>query len=139
MIDLAKTAEPYEIPLYGDRIVLTVKPVTTASFYACQTAADKRLTTLKENLESLSDTQFYDGVEIDLDDEAAMSGINQAFFIKELACRHIIDWRGVVYKGQPAELNEKTIGALISQSELGRRFFEEITARNIALILAKKE
>lgn len=139
MFDLKAPQGEYELPIFGDRIVLTVTPMTTATYYAAQTAASRRLKSLEQNVNDVQNSGFVGNYEIDLSDEDIRNGLFTSFYIEELAVLHVRGWKGVVEGDAEVEPTPDRIRALVSTDPIGKRFFEEFTLRNSVMSLAKKD
>jgi hypothetical protein len=136
MIDLGQRLEPYEIALpYG--LSVTVKPLTTAGMAAAQSAARRAVEAIERQARERTEA----GLELeglpDLSIEGERDGFYQAQLIRELAARHITDWKGVELEGGPAPPTPQNIAAVMELYPVGERFFQEFTLRQALLNAAK--
>lgn len=138
-MELNANKEPFTLPIFGERISVKVRPITTASYYAADSAASKRLKRLEQACKDAESADLLElGGDIDFEDEAFKHGIYTSYFIQELAVRHIIEWEGVEENGKPAPVTDQRIRDFVSQDPIGKIFFQELTLRNTTLTLAKK-
>jgi hypothetical protein len=123
MIDLAQRAEPYEIALpYG--LIVTVRPLTTASMAAVQAAARRAVEAIERQAQERTETGLaLDGLP-DLSPEGERDGFYQAQLIRELALRHITGWTGVELEGGPAPPTPDNVAAVMELYPAGERFFQ---------------
>ncbi len=136
MIDLGQRSEPYEIALpYG--LSVTVKPLTTAGMAAAQSAARRGVEAIERQARERTEAGLeLDGLP-DLSAEGERDGFYQAQLIRELAARHITDWKGVELEGGPAPPTPENIAAVMELYPIGERFFQEFTLRQVLLNAAK--
>jgi hypothetical protein len=136
MIDLAQRSEPYEIALpYG--LSVTVKPLTTAGMAGAQAAARRTVEAIERQTRERTEAGLaLDGLP-DLSAEGERDGFYQAQLIRELAARHITDWKGVQLGGGPAPPTPENVAAVMELYPVGERFFQEFTLRQVLLNAAK--
>ncbi|MCW5699972.1 MAG: hypothetical protein KIT00_09035, partial [Rhodospirillales bacterium] len=135
---LSAPKEPYELELpYGIRV--TVRPLTSASMAACQSAARRRI----ESLESQVRERKESGLGIDdlpdLDDPAERDGLYHGLLVHELAARHIVSWSGVLDADGESEapVTREAVAAVVDLYPVGERFFQEFTLKQVLLNAAK--
>jgi hypothetical protein len=136
MIDLGHRCEPYDLALpYG--LLITVKPLTTASMAAAQAAARRAVEAIERQARERTEA----GLELeglpDLSAEGERDGFYQAQLIRELAARHITSWTGVELEGGPAPPTPENISAVMELYPVGERFFHEFRLRQVLLNAAK--
>jgi hypothetical protein len=136
MIDLAQRSEPYQIALpYG--LSVTVKPLTTAGMAAVQAAARRAVEAIERQVRERIEAGLpVEGLP-ELSAEGERDGFYQAQLIRELAVRHITDWKGVELEGGQAPPTPKNIAAVMELYPVGERFFQEFTLRQVLLNAAK--
>jgi hypothetical protein len=136
MIELSQKAKPYRIALpYG--LAVTVKPLSTSSMAAAQAAARRAVEAIERQARERSEAGLpLDGLP-DLSKEGERDGFYQAQLIRELAVRHITNWRGVELEGGPAPPTPENIAAVMELYPVGERFFQEFTLRQVLLNAAK--
>jgi hypothetical protein len=136
MIDLAQRSEPYEIALpYG--LLVTVRPLTTASMAAAQAAARRAVEAIERQASERTEAGLaLEGLP-DLSADGERDGFYQAQLIRELAARHVTSWTGVELGGGPAPPTPENIAAVMELYPVGERFFQEFTLRQVLLNVAK--
>jgi NADP-dependent 3-hydroxy acid dehydrogenase YdfG len=135
-------ANPTRLSILNDSITFDVKPVTTASFSTCETAARRRvdkLSNLAKDIDHLEAS--FEVVGFDLTDEKQLEGAHYLFFIPELACRHLVSWSGVTIgeDDKDAEPNRENIEMAMSHHIIGKLFYQELTKDMMLKFASKKD
>ncbi|MDP7097205.1 MAG: hypothetical protein QF511_01565 [Rhodospirillales bacterium] len=133
MISLKQKTEPYDIELpYG--ITVTVKPLTTASMAAAQSAARRRVEAVESQARDRKESGLpLDGLP-DLDDEEERDGFLQCQVVYELAARHVTAWTGI--EDDPPVTRENII-AVMDLYPVGEQFLQKLTLQQMLLNAAK--
>ena len=133
MISLKQKTEPYDIELpYG--ITVTVKPLTTASMAAAQSAARRRVEAVESQARDRKESGLpLDGLP-DLDDEEERDGFLQCQVVYELAARHVTAWTGI--EDDPPVTRDNII-AVMDLYPVGEQFLQKLTLQQMLLNAAK--
>ena len=133
MISLKQQTEPYDIELpYG--VTVTVKPLTTATMAAAQSAARRRVEAVEAQARDRKDSGLpLDGLP-DLDFEPERDGFLQCQVVYELAARHVTAWTGI--EDDPPVTRENII-AVMDLYPVGEQFLQKLTLQQMLLNSAK--
>jgi len=133
MITLKQPTEPFDIDLpYG--VTVTVKPLTTASMAAAQSAARRRLEAIESQAREREESGLpLDGLP-DLHNEEERDGFLQCQLVYELAARHVTAWTGI--EDDPPVTRENVI-AVMDLYPVGEQFLQKLTLRQMLLNAAK--
>ena len=133
MISLKQQTEPYDIELpYG--VTVTVKPLTTATMAAAQSAARRRVEAVEAQARDRKDSGLpLDGLP-DLDFEPERDGFLQCQVVYELAARHVTAWTGI--EDDPPVTRENII-AVMDLYPVGEQFLQKLTLQQMLLNAAK--
>jgi hypothetical protein len=133
MISLKQQTEPFDIELpYG--VTVTVKPLTTASMAAAQSAARRRVEAVEAQVRDRKESGLpLDGLP-DLDGEDERDGFLQCQVVYELAARHVIAWTGI--EDDPPVTREN-ITAVMDLYPVGEQFLQKLTLQQMLLNAAK--
>ena len=133
MISLKQPVKPFDVELpYG--ITVTVKPLTTASMAAAQSAARRRVEAVESQARDRKESGLpLDGLP-DLDDEEERDGFLQCQVVYELAARHVTVWTGI--EDDPPVTRDNII-AVMDLYPVGEQFLQKLTLQQMLLNAAK--
>ncbi len=133
MISLKQPSKPYDIELpYGIRV--TVKPLTTASMAAAQSASRRRVEAVEAQARDRKESGLpLDGFP-DLDIEPERDGFLQCQVVYELAAPHVTAWTGI--EDDPPVTRDNII-AVMDLYPVGEQFLQKLTLQQMLLNAAK--
>ena len=133
MISLKQQTEPYDIELpYG--ITVTVRPLTTATMAAAQSAARRRVEAVEAQVRDRKESGLpLDGLP-DLHNEEERDGFLQCQVVYELAARHVTAWTGI--EDDPPVTRDNII-AVMDLYPVGEQFLQKLTLQQMLLNAAK--